>query len=738
MPARLGPSQVIEISGLELASVAGSSFRLGETSAVEASGTRMQVAPLPNSSSCSTTGVAPASMTKTGNFGATLTNSLEESGMTNDVVGETTSEMELGTHTVTGTGARKSNSRLDRRPGTSAQGDSNAPTSSPVANPELGSNPDLHLTGQPEIAANLASETHSSSAAPSSSRVVAAPKDIASERSTSNAFATTPSAGSVLLSNLHDAVSGPGLVSSQGSGASVVTGGPFASDGSETEPGGNGLHSASSGVAHEEWAPLQASVNKRDIKSSAPNSTIINAKFKTSSHLTSPADATPALVEGGGETVASADESSAVDEVIADGQAQGITISQIEVFAAAPPPAGGIDAEIPADLDSRSDANSSLRTRTLENDPNQIVSVSPRKQIEGEIVRRNSSLPPADVSSTVPPLRAQEVSGHQHEFLSGVETQKNKSANTGANLLAQSEELAPPMQDKSGHLGFASGALETPLPGPVVSPSLHTTSIAQTESVVAGQTNSRVQIPAAAPNAGSPVVDENTAHAQTLPGSPETQRGPISGAERTWVAGFEHETPFPKRDSQLPLAPVSSPATIPASANHVAVEIQDKAAQASELPKTHQVLDSTPAPTSAASSLGQIDSDPNGVVRMHIGIRTSAFGSVEIHTSVQQNQVGLEVHGERGLAHWFGPEVPALESGLKGHRLDLAVVDLNPARSSVQTATGFQQGQPRQERSYTTNSEAAMRDSVVEPEYPEGIVAELQVARAATRVSIRV
>ena len=97
-------------------------------------------------------------------------------------------------------------------------------------------------------------------------------------------------------------------------------------------------------------------------------------------------------------------------------------------------------------------------------------------------------------------------------------------------------------------------------------------------------------------------------------------------------------------------------------------------------------------------------------VQMHVGIRTTAFGAVEIHTTVVQNQVGIAIQEERGLAHWFSSEVPNLESGLKDHRLNLTAVDFGNDRSGVQTATSFQQGQPRQSFSQTTGFPAAFGD----------------------------
>jgi len=81
---------------------------------------------------------------------------------------------------------------------------------------------------------------------------------------------------------------------------------------------------------------------------------------------------------------------------------------------------------------------------------------------------------------------------------------------------------------------------------------------------------------------------------------------------------------------------------------------------------------------------------------MHLGIHTNAFGNIEIHTVVEQSQVGVSIHGDRDLARWFNSEVGGLETGLKGQHLNLAGVNFSSNRSGVQTATSFQHGHPRQ------------------------------------------
>ena len=130
-------------------------------------------------------------------------------------------------------------------------------------------------------------------------------------------------------------------------------------------------------------------------------------------------------------------------------------------------------------------------------------------------------------------------------------------------------------------------------------------------------------------------------------------------------------------------------------------------APSSPFPQTHQMLDSAPAaplPLTPAPIAPGSAADAQMNAQMHVGVRTDAFGAVEIHTVVQQSQVGITVHADREIARWFSSEVPGLESGLNKNHLNLTAVDFDSARSGVQTATGFQQGQPRQSFSQTPSS----------------------------------
>ena len=130
---------------------------------------------------------------------------------------------------------------------------------------------------------------------------------------------------------------------------------------------------------------------------------------------------------------------------------------------------------------------------------------------------------------------------------------------------------------------------------------------------------------------------------------------------------------------------------------------------------------------------------------MRVGVRTDAFGSVEIHTVVQQSQVGITVHSDRDIARWFTSEVPGLESGLNSNHLNLTAVNFDHARSGVQTATAFQQGQPRQNSPQSPGSPSLASPAVLPEKDPasestatEILPSDLPAGSAGNHVSIHV
>ena len=109
------------------------------------------------------------------------------------------------------------------------------------------------------------------------------------------------------------------------------------------------------------------------------------------------------------------------------------------------------------------------------------------------------------------------------------------------------------------------------------------------------------------------------------------------------------------------------------------------------------MLDSAPPPAPTTPPAAPVAADPNAATQMHVGMRTDAFGAVEIHTVIQQSQIGITVHADRDITRWFSSEVPGLESGLNKNHLNLTAVEFDNGRSGVQTATSFQHDQSRQD-----------------------------------------
>ena len=158
------------------------------------------------------------------------------------------------------------------------------------------------------------------------------------------------------------------------------------------------------------------------------------------------------------------------------------------------------------------------------------------------------------------------------------------------------------------------------------------------------------------------------------------------------------------------------------------------------------MLDSAP-PAPSTPPAPPIATDPSAAAQMHVGMRTDAFGAVEIHTVVQQSQIGITVHSDRDIARWFSSEVPGLESGLNKSHLNLTAVDFDHGRSGVQTATSFQQGQPRQYFSETPGSPSAAshdassdkdKDTASESAAIDILPSDLSAGPAQTHVSIHV
>jgi len=254
----------------------------------------------------------------------------------------------------------------------------------------------------------------------------------------------------------------------------------------------------------------------------------------------------------------------------------------------------------------------------------------------------------------------------------------------------------------------------------------------------------------------TPSTEAPASSSQAL-SSPSVPTAPLSGQRLAVVSKLAVPTAPTSAASTL-AAPADSAANSASGAGSTSVAVvaaapaasgqstptpmPDKTDPSPGFPPAHAMLDSSPATASDSVSAGQAARLMPEVLplQMQVGVHTSAFGNVQVHTVIDQSQVGISIRGDHDLARWFSSEVGGLETGLKNQHLNLTGVDFSSTRSGVQTATGFQQGQPRQSFSQTpgsyavTPADAPPAESAKEPETIDSLPAQ----RPETRVSILV
>lgn len=97
----------------------------------------------------------------------------------------------------------------------------------------------------------------------------------------------------------------------------------------------------------------------------------------------------------------------------------------------------------------------------------------------------------------------------------------------------------------------------------------------------------------------------------------------------------------------------------------------------------------------------------NGALQseMHIGLRTQAFGNVEVHTVVHENQLGLTLGSERGnLRGLLNSEVPSLQTAFR--QQDLRLETIRFLEGSGTTGSALSGGGDQQARSFSQSSTA--------------------------------
>ena len=128
-------------------------------------------------------------------------------------------------------------------------------------------------------------------------------------------------------------------------------------------------------------------------------------------------------------------------------------------------------------------------------------------------------------------------------------------------------------------------------------------------------------------------------------------------------ASQEPTEPQPSGTPSEHAAPTSGILSVAGAPPHVVLENREPENPTGGLPQAEQG-DTSPNPAANVNLARVVE----GLSRseMHIGLRTAAFGAVEVHTVIRENQVGVSVGTERGdLKTLLATEVPTLHTALR-------------------------------------------------------------------------
>jgi len=136
---------------------------------------------------------------------------------------------------------------------------------------------------------------------------------------------------------------------------------------------------------------------------------------------------------------------------------------------------------------------------------------------------------------------------------------------------------------------------------------------------------------------------------------------------------------------------------MPAAANqNLTTRSPEPSAEASPRPP----LVAAPSSQTVVQSVRLVESI--GQSEMHIGLRTQAFGSVEVHTALRDAQLGLAVSSEKGdLRGFLQPDVPAIQSVLQQH--DLRLENIRFSQPGIDLGSGSPGNSESPPRSFTGN-----------------------------------
>jgi Flagellar hook-length control protein FliK len=197
----------------------------------------------------------------------------------------------------------------------------------------------------------------------------------------------------------------------------------------------------------------------------------------------------------------------------------------------------------------------------------------------------------------------------------------------------------------------------------------------------------------------NPSVQKIPATSSAQPDAPQTPSTPTAIVIADSVMpvstnqpGTSVSAPLPNRDSNHPTNAPDSPSSLP---------------QTTELP--------APLPASPVQMAQMVSKAAQS--EMRIGLNTSAFGSVEVHTVIHANDVGVLIGSEKGdLRSLLANELPGIANTLQQQNLRLSQVNFHHGFSF---SNPMHSGAGSQSRSFTPRTLGARQNDASNSEFQE-------------------
>lgn len=299
---------------------------------------------------------------------------------------------------------------------------------------------------------------------------------------------------------------------------------------------------------------------------------------------------------------------------------------------------------------------------------------------------------------------------------------KSSMAAQSAAALAK-EKLLPQLHDVQAHIvsPIKTSTIETSTIGSSTS-ALHASRVGATHSAI------KASVPE-----GKNTSDTSKTETSQLTSPTATDAPPARSAEK---AVADIATPTPTASAGITgstSGAVSAGAhTSNESTPSLINQLQTSATDSAEDAPSALYPQSEPASLKTATSF-QVNAarifQSGGLLEMRLGLRTEAFGAIQMHTTIAEKLVELALGSERGdLRASLASEFSGLQSTLQQH--DLHIEELRPlANSSFQQQSDFSSssGNQQQRHSHRHNSQGASPYEPAEPEKDEAIVSQVNV-----------